>query len=118
MLKKLYFKSFNLTFFNINSKHFSDKISIKLRKDYYQILGIPKTSTEEEIKTAYRNLAKKYHPDVNISKDTYEPNVEKFRDVAEAYAVLSNRTLRLDYDTRMKNYPEMVYNAEKYLNIN
>jgi len=102
------FKSFN-SFFNMRT--FAEKA--KVRKDYYQILGIPKSATEEEIKTAYRSLAKRFHPDVNVGAEKHEPNVEKFRDIAEAYAVLSNKTLRLDYDTRMRNFPEIIYNAEK-----
>jgi hypothetical protein len=102
-------KSFNSGY--TQYKTFADKV--KIRKDYYQTLGIAKTAGEEEIKTAYRALAKRFHPDVNVGVETHEPNVEKFRDIAEAYAVLSNKTLRLDYDMRIRNFPDMVYNAEK-----
>ena len=109
---KLQFKQFSRTRFqNLPMNFFSEKIT---RKDYYQVLGIPKNATEEQLKKAYRNLAKVYHPDVSTGKvKDYEPSIEKFRDIAEAYAVLSNKTLRLDYDTRMNNYPEMIYNKEK-----
>lgn len=62
------------------------------RKDYYQILGISKTSTEGEIKKAYHKLALKYHPDKN-------PNgTEKFKEIAEAYAVLSDSDRRKNYN--------------------
>lgn len=106
----------NLLYKHLTSaKYFAEKL--KIRKDYYQILGISKTATEEEIKTAYRALAKRFHPDVNIGEEKHEPNVEKFRDIAEAYAVLSNKTMRLDYDMRLKQYPDMIYNAEKMKNM-
>jgi DnaJ-class molecular chaperone len=90
-----------------------------IRKDYYQILGVPKDATDEQIKHAYRSLAKKYHPDVNIGKtESYEPSADKFRELSEAYAVLSNRVLRLDYDTKMRSHPEAIYNAERYIYYN
>jgi curved DNA-binding protein CbpA len=108
-------QSFSRFFPNTTSRNFAEKI--KLRKDYYQILGIPKSSSEEEIKQAYRNLAKRFHPDVSVGADKYDTNVEKFRDIAEAYAVLSNKTLRLDYDMRMRNFPDIIYNAEKMKNM-
>lgn len=102
---------------SIQSRFFSEAVKSK-KKDYYAILGIPKNATEDEVKKAYRNLAKKYHPDVNTTgTELYEPNTQKFRDVAEAYAVLSNKALRLDYDMRNKNFPESVYNSEKYTKI-
>jgi hypothetical protein len=101
---------------NLFKRHFSEKM--KIRKDYYQILGISKSSTEDEIKTAYRSLAKRYHPDVNVGVNVeHEPNTDKFRDIAEAYAVLSNKTLRLDYDLRMRYNPDIIYNSEKMKNM-
>lgn len=64
------------------------------KKDYYEVLGISKTATKEEIKKAYRSLAKKYHPDVNK-----EANAEqKFKEVNEAYEVLSDDQKRQMYD--------------------
>jgi len=102
--------------YNFNLKNFVVKRSPQ--KDYYNILEIKKNATEEEIKKAYRNLAKRYHPDVNsLASDTHEPSAAKFRDVAEAYAVLSNRSMKLDYDMRMKNFPDSVYNSEKMKNM-
>ncbi len=64
-------------------------------KDYYKILGLPKTATEKEIKAAYRNLARQYHPDVNPGDKSAE---EKFKDVGEAYEVLSDADKRSKYD--------------------
>lgn len=64
------------------------------KKDYYKVLGITKTATSDEIRQAYRKLAKKYHPDVSS-----EPNAEeKFKEVQEAYACLSDEQKRAKYD--------------------
>lgn len=64
-------------------------------KDYYKILGVSKTASEQEIKSAYRKLAKKYHPDVNK-----QPGAEqKYKDVNEAYEVLHDPEKRQKYDT-------------------
>lgn len=64
------------------------------KRDYYEILGIPKNASKEEIKKAYKQLAKKYHPD--ISKDN--STEEKFKEISEAYAVLSDDQKRANYD--------------------
>lgn len=67
---------------------FANQVAVqKLEIDYYKVLKIESTATPEEIKAAYRTLAKRYHPDVRASDDGVEhkPNVEKFRLVLEAY---------------------------------
>jgi curved DNA-binding protein len=64
-------------------------------KDYYAILGIGKTATSEDIKQAFRKLARKYHPDVNPNNKQAEAN---FKEVNEAYEVLSDPDKRKKYD--------------------
>jgi len=64
-------------------------------KDYYQILGVPKSATQAEIKNAYRRLAKQHHPDVNKGESKAE---EKFKDISEAYNLLSDPEKRKQYD--------------------
>ena len=65
------------------------------KRDYYEILGVQKGASEDEIKKAYRSLAKKYHPDMNPGDKTAEV---KFKEVNEAYAVLSDSDKRSKYD--------------------
>jgi molecular chaperone DnaJ len=64
------------------------------KKDYYEVLGVPRNATQEEIKNAYRKLALQYHPDRNKSPDAEE----KFKEISEAYAVLSDEEKRRQYD--------------------
>ena len=64
------------------------------KRDYYEVLGVSKTATDAEIKSAFRKLAKKYHPDVS----TEENAAEKFKECQEAYAVLSDPQKRRQYD--------------------
>ena len=64
------------------------------KKDYYEVLGVSKNASDEEIKRAFRKLAKQYHPDINK-----EPGAEeKFKEIGEAYAVLSDPQKRSQYD--------------------
>ncbi len=66
------------------------------KKDYYAILGVSKTATDDELKKAYRKMAKKYHPDAN--PDNKEEAEKKFKEVNEAYEVLSDPKKRKMYD--------------------
>ena len=65
------------------------------KRDYYEVLGVSKTATDEELKKAYRQLAKKYHPDMNPGDKTAEA---KFKEASEAYAVLSDADKRRQYE--------------------
>jgi molecular chaperone DnaJ len=64
-------------------------------KDYYEVLGIDKKATQEDIKKAYRRLARKYHPDLNPGDKAAE---QKFKELNEAYGVLGDEKKRADYD--------------------
>ncbi len=65
------------------------------KKDYYEILGVPRNAAEKEIKAAYRRLARKHHPDFNPGNKAAE---ERFKEIAEAFAVLSDAEKRAKYD--------------------
>lgn len=70
-------------------------------KDYYAALGVERTASDEDIKKAYRKLARKYHPDVSKEKNAEE----KFKDVAEAYQTLSDKDKRAAYDQLGRHRP-------------
>jgi molecular chaperone DnaJ len=65
------------------------------KRDYYEVLGVGRTATDAELKSAYRRLAVKYHPDKNPENASAE---EKFKEAAEAYSVLADANQRQRYD--------------------
>ncbi len=72
------------------------KLSLSMEfRDYYEILGVPRSADDQQIKSAYRKLARQYHPDRNPGNKQSE---EKFKDIAEAYEVLSDASKRTRYD--------------------
>ncbi len=81
-------------------------------KDYYEILGISKNATQDEIKRAYRKLVAKYHPDKNKSPDAEQ----KFKEIQEAYEVLSDPDKRKAYDQYGKAGVEGFYNNASNFN--
>lgn len=77
-------------------------------KNYYEILGVSVDSTNAEIKSAYRKLARKYHPDINKDEDA----ISIFKNITEAYEVLSNDAERSKYNT-LKGF----FKSEKNINF-
>ena len=66
-----------------------------MKRDFYEVLGVDRNADDKKIKTAYRKLAKKYHPDMNPNDENAK---KKFEEVGEAYAVLSDPEKRKMYD--------------------
>lgn len=71
-----------------------------MKKNYYDLLNVPKNASEKDIKKAYKKLASKYHPDKNVgkSKEEITKNEKTFKEISEAYEVLSNPEKRKEYD--------------------
>ena len=65
------------------------------KRDYYEVLGVSKGASEDDIKKAYRRLARKHHPDVNPGDKEAEA---RFKELSEAYAVLGDQEKRAEYD--------------------
>lgn len=78
-------------------------MKIKFGKDYYQLLGVHPESSDEEIKAAYRDLARMYHPDAIAGQANkgVMPDPEIFKSITEAYALLSNPQKRKEYDYQL-----------------
>lgn len=74
------------------------------KRDFYEVLGVKKDATDEEIKKAYRQLAKKYHPDANPNNK--QESEAKFKEVNEAYETLSDKQKRQMYDRFGANGPQ------------
>ena len=69
------------------------------QRDYYEMLGVPRSATEDEIKQAYRQLARQYHPDVNKAADAEE----RFKELVAAYEVLHDPQKRQAYDAQFSH---------------
>lgn len=83
---------------------FTTRVLLQTKKDYYNILGVPKNASLKDIKKSYYQLAKKYHPDINKG----DPDAgKKFQEVSEAYEVLSDDTKRREYDTFGQTHEQM-----------
>jgi len=80
-------------------------------KDYYQILGIPKSAPEKDVKSAYRKLARKWHPDAN--PNSQKEAEEKFKEIQEAYEVLGDPEKRRKYDVLGSNWQQAAQQAEQ-----
>lgn len=83
--------------------------------DYYKILGVTRSATNDEIKAAYRKLALKYHPDRNPDNKEAE---EKFKEAAQAYEILSDSKKRAQYDQFGQTGPEGMGEGNNYTNMN
>jgi len=70
-------------------------------KDFYQVLGVPDSATQDEVKKAYRRLAKRYHPDANQNDPK---SADRFKEISEAYQVIGDAEKRKQYDDMRRLY--------------
>ena len=68
------------------------------KRDYYETLGVERTASDDELKKAFRKLARQYHPDLQSSPDQKKTSEEKFKEINEAYEVLKDDSKRAAYD--------------------
>jgi curved DNA-binding protein len=80
-------------------------------KDYYSVLGIPKNSAQKDVKSAYRKLARKWHPDANPGN--VKEAEEKFKEISEAYEVLGDAEKRKKYDLLGPDWQQAARQAEQ-----
>ena len=83
-------------------------------KDYYQILGVSKDATADDLKKAYRKLAKQYHPDAQHTEADKKNAEAKFKEINEAYSVLSDDTKRAQYDRFGSNFEQAGFGGGSY----
>lgn len=86
--------------------HYPTHSKIPQEKNYYTILGLTSHATPEDIKDAYHKMAKQHHPDLQRGKEGHMPDAQKFRDIMEAYSVLSVRESRVSYDLQVRKNPD------------
>jgi molecular chaperone DnaJ len=79
----------------LNRRDGTNILASNVKRDYYEVLGVARESSEQEIKSAYRKLALQYHPDRNPNNPTAE---EQFKECSEAYAILADADKRAAYD--------------------
>jgi len=93
----------SLKIISVNVRHFVAK-KVDFSKDYYFVLNIPINATKKEVKRSFANLAKKYHPDVNVNKTQQERSeaAKRFEEILDAYEILKDDKLRTDYDVVRK----------------
>ena len=83
-------------------------------KDYYDILGVSKDVSDEDLKRAYRKLAKQYHPDAQHTEEDKKKAEAKFKEINEAYSVLSDKQKRAQYDRFGSNFEQAGFGAGSY----